>query len=57
MIFACLVQDVDSQLDHLTVLLHAVFYAPLGLVCKWTEGLVILYTIIRPPKGFHIVAK
>ena len=57
MIFACLVQDVDSQLDHLTVLLHAVFYAPLGLVCKWTEGLVILYTTIRPPKGFHIVAK
>lgn len=57
MVFACLVQDIDSQLNPVIIVLHAIFYAPLGLVCKWIEGLVILYTVIRPPQGFHIVAK
>lgn len=57
MIYACLVQDVDSQLGLPTILFHAIFYAPFALICKWIEGLVILYTILRPPKGFYVVAK
>lgn len=57
MIYACLVQDVDSQLGLPTILFHAIFYAPFALICKWVEGLVILYTILRPPKGFYVVAK
>ncbi|KFY66007.1 hypothetical protein V496_02228 [Pseudogymnoascus sp. VKM F-4515 (FW-2607)] len=57
MIYACLVQDVDSQLGLPTILFHAIFYAPFALICKWIEGLVILYTILRPPKGFYVVSK
>jgi hypothetical protein len=50
-------QDIDAQIGLPTILFHAFFYAPLALLSKWVEGIVIFYTIINPPEGFYIVAK